>query len=278
MHSYINSKSNAYAPSSQKLFVDIKDMIEQQFPTLNQDIINDALTYGRNEYTAYLITESSEVASDLEAKEFFFRKVMERILEHNRRQHDTLIAFMLAHQRHNTQNHLTVNQALNPSFSSDLLTLPLLEQQKMFEPILEENHNKFTPQRLKFPPKGFYEQIIIPKVLIDTTRMGKFWSLSDKLQKQLIRIEAILRLNVQYSTKYVRDNVFFQIFDEMYNLSISIYNSNELERSLIDSVSHIITNSNLPRKEKRDFMFLFSRTINNQDNYNKFVELLNKNL
>jgi hypothetical protein len=92
-------------------------------------------------------------------------------------------------------------------------------------------------------------------------------SLTDKLQKQVIRIENILRNSLNYRNKNVRDNVFIQIFDEMYNLSISTYNSNELERLLIDSVSHIIRNSSLDSSQKLDFMRFFGETINNQDNY-----------
>ena len=134
------SKQNSYAPSTDTLSVDIKDMIEQKFPRLNQDIIDDAVAYARYQYTEYLLTEASKVASDQEAENFFVKAVMEHIHKHNRRQHDTLIAFMLAHQRHNTQTPLTVNQAFNQSFSSDLLTLPFPpgQLQKMVEPILEE--------------------------------------------------------------------------------------------------------------------------------------------
>ena len=156
MYGYRESKrysnSSGYAPSAQKLFVYIKDIIERTFPRLNQYIIDDALTYGIHQYTEYLLTDASKVDSDevtldaeefflsLDAEEFLLSLVMERILEHNRRQHDTLIAFMLAHQRHNTQTPLTVNQAFNQSFSSDLLTLPFPpgQLQKMVEPILEE--------------------------------------------------------------------------------------------------------------------------------------------
>jgi hypothetical protein len=53
-------KSNDYAPSAEKLFVDIKDIIEQTFPELHQDIINDALHYGRIAYEEYLSTGASE--------------------------------------------------------------------------------------------------------------------------------------------------------------------------------------------------------------------------
>ena len=154
MYGYRESKrysnSSGYAPSAQKLFVYIKDIIERTFPRLNQYIIDDALTYGIHQYTEYLLTDASKVDSDEEAEEFFLSLVMERILEHNIRQHDTLIAFMLAHQRHNTQTPLTVNQAFNQSFSSDLLTLPFPpgQLQKMVEPILEEKRQVYMGREI----------------------------------------------------------------------------------------------------------------------------------
>jgi len=269
MYRYQNS--NCYAPSAQKLFVDIKDIIEQTFPTLHEDIINDALDYGRNAYEEYLSTGVSE-ASDLEAKEFFLRSVTERILEHNRREYKTLIELILVRERHpRTPLRSDIAQDLTSGFIS-LPSRPTEMIADKIAEISEENRKKFTPQRLKFPPVDHYEKwyprkITIPKVLIDTYRMDLFLSLSDKLQKQVIRIENILRDSLNYRNKNVRDNVFFQIFDEMYNLSISIYNSNELERLLIDSVSHIIRNSSLDSSQKLDFMRFFGETINNQDNY-----------
>jgi hypothetical protein len=103
MYRYQNS--NGYAPSAQKLFVDIKDIIEQTFPTLHEDIIIYALDYGRNAYEEYLSTGASE-ASDLEAKEFFLKSVMESIIEHNRREYETLIELMLLRERHNTSPYI----------------------------------------------------------------------------------------------------------------------------------------------------------------------------
>ena len=146
----MSAENNYRRVTSDTLSVDIKDMIEQKFPRLNQDIIDDAVAYARYQYTEYLLTEASKVDSDQQAEKFFLNAVMEHILEHNRRQHDTLIAFMLAHQRHNTQTPLTVNQALNPSFSSDLLTLPFPpgQLQKMVEPILEEKRQVYMGREI----------------------------------------------------------------------------------------------------------------------------------
>ena len=283
MYGYPKSKlyleSNGYAPSAEKLFVDIKDIIEQTFPRLDQDIIDDAVTDGTNEYRAYLMTEASKSASDQEAKEIFLRTVMKSIRELIRRKNNSLIAFMLAKYRHNNAP-LTVNQDLNQAFSSDLLTLQLLpgQLQKMFEPILQENRNKIIPQRLRFPPppeEDFDEQVIIPEVLIDMnnpTRMDQFLSLSDKLQRQIIHIEDILTFYVSsiYDANItidLREKLLLHIFDEIYNLSISTFNSNQLERLIINSVSHIIRNSYLNGEQKRAFMEFFTYTINNQDNF-----------
>jgi hypothetical protein len=65
------STQHSYAPSADTLSVDIKDMIEQKFPILDQDIIDDAVAYARHQYTEYLLTEASEVGSDREAETFF---------------------------------------------------------------------------------------------------------------------------------------------------------------------------------------------------------------
>ena len=275
----MSAENNYRRVTSDTLSVDIKDIIEQKFPRLDQDIIDDAFSYGRHQYTGL-----PHLSSDEQAEQFFLNSVMERIHERIneriRSEYDTLIAFMLAHHRHNTQTPLTVNQALNPSFSSDLLTLPFPpgQLQKMFEPILEENRNKIIPQRLRFPPppeEDFDEQVIIPEVLIDMnnpTRMDQFLSLSDKLQRQIIHIEDILTFYVSsiYDANItidLRENLLLHIFDEIYNLSISTSNSNQLERLIINSVSHIIRNSYLNGEQKRAFMEFFTYTINNQDNF-----------
>ena len=88
--------------------------------------------------------------------------------------------------------------------------------------------------------------------------LERFVTFRNKFVHQLIQIkesdEIALRKGIQ-------------IFDEMYNLSISTYNSNQLERLLIDSVSHIIRNSSLTPRDKTEFMRYFGETINNQDNF-----------
>jgi hypothetical protein len=264
---YRYKKSNGYAPSAQKLFVDIKDIIEQTFPTLHEDIINDALDYGRIAYEEYLSTGASKrdsEASDLEAKEFFLISVTERILEHNRREYDTLIELMLVRERHNTAT-LRSNKAQD--LSSGFIALPSRPIQMVADKIVEENRKQFTQQTLRFPypgsnPLGY--RVDIPEIIRNNpTRIEQFRSLSDKLQRQLARIE----FNLVNVSADVRDNLLVQIFDEMYNLSISTYNSNQLERLLIDNVSQIIRTSSLNREQKRLFFHYFTYTINNKDNH-----------
>ena len=43
----------SYAPTAQTLVSDVKYIIEQQFPILDQDIINDAINHSVNEYNIY---------------------------------------------------------------------------------------------------------------------------------------------------------------------------------------------------------------------------------
>ena len=273
MYVYPKSKlileSNAYAPLTEKLSVDIKDIIEQKFPRLEQEIIDDAVDYGTNEYREYLLSRASKSASDQQAKEIFLNSVMERIGEHNRRKNDTLIAFMLAKYRRNTAP-LTVNQDVNLAFISDLLTLPLLpgQLQKTFEPIFEENRNKFIPQILQFPFPGNTDKVIIPKIINRIpSKKEIFWSLRSKLQRQLYHIDGVLRvLFVPSIPTHIRINLVFQILDEMYRLSQLNFNSNYIERLLITFVSKIIIESSLTKQQKRLFIHHFTWTINNQDN------------
>ena len=272
MYRYPNP--NAYAPSAQKLFVDIKDIIEQKFPRLNQHIIDDALTYGIRQYTEYLLTDASEVDSDEGAKEFFLNLVIKRILEHNRRQHDTLIAFMLAHQRHNTQTPLTVNQALNQSFSSDLRTLPFPpgQLQKMVEPILEENRNKLIPQHLQFLKHAILGYDLPAYLSYDSDRINQIWTLSYKLQKQIIAIERITQGDSWtwdvFTTTWSpwRPDLKIKMFDEIYRLAQLNLNANVLERLILDSVMRILDESSVFEKLRISFIQSFENTINNQEN------------
>ena len=245
---------NSYAPSADTLSVDIKDKIEYYFPTLNKHIINDAVAHGTNEYIAYLLTEPSKLASDQEAEDFFFNSVMERIIEHNRREHETLMTLMLAQQRH-FQSPLTPNSDL----SSGFLTLNSHQQDKIFE----ENRKKFIPMPPPRFPRPDNKVIGYPEFMhTDNIRITQFWSLRDKLKKQF---GAIVRLTSLW-TRDVSYNILIDIFDEVYRLQLEDLNSNELERLIIESVSRIIRDSNLSRQQKRSFMLFFSNTINTPEN------------
>ena len=143
MYDYTNSDS--YAPSATTLSAKIKNIIEQQFPLLHPDIINNAINHATNEYQQYLhnnILKYREV-SDEEAANFFFNLVMERIREYNRIQFEILKSFMLAHQRH---NHAHINLTPNSDLSSGFLKLNSHQQKKIFE----ENSKQFIPQGLRF--------------------------------------------------------------------------------------------------------------------------------
>jgi len=141
MNFYLDS--DGYAPSANTLSAKIKNIIEQQFPRLHQDIINDAIDYGTEEYKKYSYNNIIEYirVSDEEAEEFFFNSVMKFILINNRRQFEILTEFMLAYQRHHTQAPLRVNSEL----SSGFLTLNSQHQEKIFE----ENRKRFIPQEFR---------------------------------------------------------------------------------------------------------------------------------
>jgi len=266
------SNSNSYAPSANELFVDIKDIIEQQFPRLDQDIIDDALAYARHQYIDVPLEYT-----DNQANEFFLNSVMERIRQHKRREYEALIAFMLARERHYTRPPLRSDRAQN--FTSGFISLPNRPIEMIAEKLVEQNSNKFTQQSLQFPGniKWLNGQVNIPQVLINihnTKRMDKFWSLSDKLKKIIIYIEHILRLEMQIHYA-VSDNLVLQFFDSISDLTQRNLNSNQLEMLLINSVIQIIRNSSLTPDEKTNFMSFFGETINNQDNYIHYQILSN---
>ena len=208
----------------------------------------------KNIYQQGLPKRDSE-QEDQQSKEIFLRSVMERILEHNRREHETLMTLMLAQQRH-FQSPLTPNSDL----SSGFLTLNSHQQDKIFE----ENRKKFIPMPPPRFPRPDNEVIVgCPEFMYkDNIRITQFWSLRDKLKKQFWQIVRLTSL----WTRDVRDNILIDIFDEVYRLQLEDLNSNERERLIIESVSRIIRDSNLSREQKRAFMLFFSSTINTPEN------------
>ena len=260
---------NSYAPSADTLYVDIKEVIEQKFPRLDQDIIDDAVAYARHQYTEYLLTEASEVASDREAETFFLRSVTERILEHNRREYDTLISLMLARERSN-QTPLRSNKAQD--LTSGFISLPSRPIEMIAEKIAEiaaENRKKFTPQPLKFPLVKYPIPIsdVPPFLSSDSYRINQFWSLSYKLKRQIIDMAKLtIFLDKNWSVNW-RPDLLIKMFDEIYRLAHLNLNANVLERSILESIMGIL-DSAFPRAKyiRINFIERFLQTINNYEN------------
>lgn len=254
------STQHSYAPSADTLYVDIKDIIEQKFPILDQDIIDDAVAYGAQKYTADILSDDSEVGSDYEAETFFFNSVMERIHERIRSRYDTLIELMLARERHpRTPLRSDIAQDLTSGFIS-LPSRPIEMIAEKIAEIAEENRNKLIPQHLQFPIVMRYP-ITTPDFLYkDRVKTEQFWSLNYKLRRQILYMEKI--------NDYPRwTSTIMKMFDEIYRLAQLKVNANVLERLILDSVMHILDKSHLAVNERINFIQLFENTINNQDNY-----------
>ena len=270
------SKQNSYAPSTDTLSVDIKDMIEQKFPRLNQDIIDDAVAYARYQYTEYLLTEASKVASDQEAENFFVKAVMEHIHKRIRSEYETLITFMLVRERHNTQTPLTSNKAQD--LTSGFISLPSRPIEMIAEKIAEiaeENRNKLIPQHLRFTFPAYWKYPIrnVPSFLSsDSDRINKFWTLSYKLQRQIIDIEQLTQGDSWtwdvFTTTWSpwRPDLKIKMFDEIYRLAQLNLNANVLESLILDSVMRILDESSVFEKQRIRFIQSFENTINNEEN------------
>ena len=252
------STQHSYAPSADTLSGDIKDMIEQKFPRLDQDIIDDAVAYARHQYT-----EVSEVASDREAEFFFLNAVMERIHKLIRSRYYTLIELMLARERH-PRTPLVSNKA--QTLSSGFIELPSRPIEMIAEKIAEENRNKLTPQHLQFPIVKYPIPISdLPTFLSsDSDRINQFWSLSYKLKRQIIDMA---KSTLYWSERLNwRPDLLMKMFDEIYRLAQLNLNANVLERLILDSVMRILDESSVPEHERINFIHLFEHTINNQEN------------
>ena len=250
---------SSYAPTAQTLVSDVKYMIEQQFPTLDEDIINDAINHSVHKYNKDIVPNIT--VSDQEAEAFFFNSVMERILFHKRREHDALIAFMLAQQRH-FQSPLKSDSAVG----SDFLTLNSHQQDKIFE----ENRKKFRPLPIRFPPSNDTTQRRekIP-TFIRGDRIHQFQSLNNTLRKQLIKIDYFINY-------WGRPDLTIQMFDEIYRLAQQNLNAIVLEREIILSINKILENSDIPPRDKRGFMHILGSTINNERNREILITLKNQ--
>jgi len=249
---------NSYAPTAQTLVSDVKYIIEQQFPILDQDIINDAINHSVNEYNKDIVPNIT--VSDQEAEAFFFNSVMERILEHKRREYDALIAFMLARERHpRTPLRSDIAQDLTSGFIS-LPSRPIEMIAEKIAEIAEENRNKLTPKRLRFPPSNDTTQRRekIP-TFIRGNRIHQFQSLNNTLRKQLIKIDYFINY-------WGRPDLTIQMFDEIYRLAQQNLNAIVLEREIILSINKILENSDIPHRDKIGFMHILGSTINNERN------------
>jgi len=258
------STQHSYAPSADTLYVDIKDIIEQKFPRLDQDIIDDAVAYGRHQYIGF-----SEVASDREAETFFFNSVMEHIHKRTRSRYEILIALMLARERNN-QTPLRSNKAQD--LTSGFISLPSRPIEMIAEKIAEiaeENRKKLTPQPLKFPIGKYPIPISdVPAFLSsDSYRINQFWSLSYKLKRQIIDMAKLtIYLNENWSVNW-RPDLLIKMFDEIYRLAHLNLNANVLERSILESIMGIL-DSAFPRSKhiRINFIERFLHTINNYEN------------
>jgi hypothetical protein len=259
MYTYIDY-SDSYAPSAQTLFVKFKEIIELQFPNLPQNIIDNAVNYGTNQYTAFL--NNNPTVSDQQAEDYFFEAVMANILIHNKREHDKLIAFMLAHQRHNEgSGYLTCTSPI----SSHILDLP----SRSLKAIHKAYSDNFTPRPLRTLPTAHMRPLLYLDRVDDE---AKFLSLSNTIKDKLMYID---KLAYDWDPNENR-NIQLQIFNVFYNLAEHNLNANVFERALIDRVDMIIEYSSLSREVKYGFMYFFRNIIRTKDNFRYCTELIKK--
>jgi hypothetical protein len=253
---------NSYAPSAQTLVSDVKHVIEHKFPRLEQDIINEAINHSVTKYNIYIGHNKSVSEQDAEA--FFFNSVMERIGDHNRRQHDALIAFTIAHHRYQSNDYLTPNSDL----SSGFLTLNSHQQAKIFE----ENHKKFRPLPIRFPASNDTRRLETTPFFLRGDRIDRFKSLNNTLQKQVVKIDEL----TNYWMRLTDIDLKIQIFDKIYYLAKQNLYAIALEREIILSINNILENSDIHPRDKRCFMHLLGATINNERNTEILIALRNQ--
>jgi hypothetical protein len=198
---------------------------------------------------------------------------MERIHERSRSGYDTLIALMIARERHN-QTRLRSNKAQD--LSSGFIALPSRPIEMIAEKIAEiseENRKKLTPQLHRGFPADKYPIRVVPSFLSsDSDRINKFWTLSYKLQRQIIAIEKLTQDDSwtwdAFLTTWIpwRPDVKIKMFDAIYRLAQLNLNAIVLERLILDSVMRILDENSVPEKQRINFIQSFENTINNQEN------------
>ena len=238
------------------LYADIKDMIEQKFPRLDQDIIDDALAYARHQYTDVPLAYNDQV----------MERIHQRIDERIQSEYDKLIELMLVRERNirsDTAQDLTSGFISLPNRPIEMIAEKILE-------IAEENRNKLIPQHLQFPIVMRYP-ITTPDFLYkDRVKTKQFWSLNYKLRIQILYMEKI--------NDYARwTSTIMKMFDEIYRLAQLNLNANVLERLILDSVMRILDESSLAVNERLNFIQLFENTINNQENI-RYCRIYQENL
>jgi hypothetical protein len=239
---------------------------------LDQDIIDDALAYSRNQYT-----EVPLAYSDKQAEIFFLNSVMERIHqridERIKSEYDKLIELILVRER-NPRTPLRSNIAQD--FTSGFISLPSRPIEMIAEKIAEiaeENRNKLIPQHLQFPivryqltssetPSFFYHDN-------KGVKTKQFWSLNYKLKNQIIYMAKI--------NKHWKTPLLMKMFDEIYRLAQLNLNANVLERLIIDSVMRILNESSVHKDEMINFIQSFENTINNEENI-RYCRIYQENL
>ena len=245
-----------YAPSADMLSDDIRDEIQHTFPSLHQDVINNAVDFGRQQYVDY-----TDTGSDQEAKDFFLNAVMNYILNHLKQQQYAIISALMLLRERSIGTPLRSDTAQD--FYSGIMSLQSRPAEMIADKIADKIPDTFTGRRPPRFPKQYNVVSGYPNFLRrDSVRINRFSTLRNKLKQQLKAAEIFAHA----WTPYDRD-ILIQIFDEVYNLQLAGLHSIQLERSIIDAVYLILTNTNnLSSKEKADFMLHFSSTINNEEN------------
>ena len=97
-------------------------------------------------------------------------------------------------------------------------------------------------------------------------RIEQFFSLTDKVQKQLLQIE---KWASAWEPAKMYLPVLLQIFDEFYKLVLLNLKERALEELQVECLRQIIGNiTSLSYREKKNFMMLFASTLNDDTIYN----------
>ena len=161
-------------------------------------------------------------------------------------QKESIIVQFMSFDKSTPQPQLPPSQLLQsrpkPLQHSQLLPL----SQPLPKPLPKQRERKFPPDhKISTRAPGF-----IP---IGDKRIDQFWSLSDKVQKQLLQIEKWTSL---WSANIYLP-VLLQIFDEFYNLAQLNRNDTDLEELQVECLRQIIGNTtSLSYNEKKTFMIL----------------------